>query len=81
MSKKLMSVGLSFHRVYPISKGWKYACISQSLKMGEVEDYWDKNNSNKFCSRQLFLILKLFQDIGTYPHIRSKEGRHERIQK
>lgn len=49
--------------------------------MGEVEGYWDKDNSNKFCSRQSFLILRLFQDMGTYPHTMGKEGRHERIEK
>lgn len=36
--------------------------------MAEAEDHWDKDNSNKFYGRHLFLILRWFQDIGTYTH-------------
>lgn len=48
--------------------------------MAEAEYYWVKENSSKFCSWHLILILRLFQDTGTYLHARSKVGRKERIQ-
>lgn len=63
-----MSVALSFRRVYSSSKDGKYACIFQNKQKAEAEDHWDKDISNQFCGRHLFLILRWFQDIGTYPH-------------
>lgn len=47
--------------------------------MAEHEGHWDKDNSNKFCRRHLFLILRQFQDIGAYLPIRVKVQRRKRI--
>lgn len=49
--------------------------------MAELEDLWDQDNSNQIYSRHWCLIVRWFQDIGTYMYVRVKVGRKAEVQK